>query len=534
MTPLGRIFLGVICAACVFVMLEWDTSTVKVPDKRVAEWMKVEARNATAIRVQLHDAEEVVRDREQMDSNSEAGEGAYKREKSEEKIKVKDEDQLPTSTQAERVEEPPVIPHKEAQAQQPAKSRPKKKKSNEKQVKHIVPVADERKKEEKAPTIASSPNPDQEKVVVPAPNPDQEKKVVPESPKEHALRKRGRGHNKLANMAYRRSEPGEPETWQWKYLTGDPLDEELEDPDLDRTHLLTAAGMKEQFNKAKDNLIAEIKNKYGEYAEAMFQLEVTGTDAVVSKIGPHNLLKSSNQYTSKMKGQHVPVGEDSIGWNGLVRKLQIKLLQVQLGVIEEKEQRQQPSPRKKYLAKWLWMTAGEKKAAGFGNLYNQSITMVMQNAANEAFESLGIAFRTRNHAMRFIEMAPEVPLCSQQIYGSDFDSIFIDFDEDSAAVWKKPLFIRRAAMAASNQHPIIITDGRTKGDILTVMQNLATMGLPVLLVDGTVHGQMRDAAPSSDYKTKAEISQLPYNLQYFKCGAKGGCGSAMYDRSMCP
>ena len=246
--------------------------------------------------------------------------------------------------------------------------------------------------------------------------------------------------------------------------------------------------MKKVLHKAKANLVETIKEKYGNNTHAMYKLE---EDLTKGSVGSHHLFKSSTKFTKHYQGNPAPVDEESYAWNAWVRKIQIKLLQAQLGIIEE-----QGKPKKKYLAKWLWMTSGEKMAAGFGNLYHQTYTMVMKTSLKEVMDNLGIAFRTRNYAMRFSRAGPELALCSEQIFGSDYDSLSTDFYEDNPLQWRKAMFLHKAAMV-NPQRPIFFSFGKSKSEPLAILEKMGHMGLPVLVCDMKVDGQMRNFIPDT-------------------------------------
>jgi hypothetical protein len=59
------------------------------------------------------------------------------------------------------------------------------------------------------------------------------------------------------------------------------------------------------------------------------------------------------------------------------------------------------------------------KAAGHGNLHNETYTAFMEVAAQPIFESVGIEFEGRNYAMGGMRSAPEFALCQESIFGTD-------------------------------------------------------------------------------------------------------------------
>jgi hypothetical protein len=356
------------------------------------------------------------------------------------------------------------------------------------------------------------------------------------------------GHNKKGLRISEEKNIGEILTWMWEenaVWVGDPLEETLgqatstnsstivsvQDQLLDRRDLLDAKNIFQKVQQGKLKLREKMKELYGTHYEALY--EPNG-----QSLGAHFAFKSVTELNENTRGKHQPVTETCLGWNGLIRKLKIKLLQVQLAVLQEQQQQKQKqndSQCKRYLAKWLWMTAGDKNAAGFSNLFNQSYTMVMQESIRGTFESVGIAFQTRNHAMRALTAAPECAFCTAQFYGSDYDSIFMDFESARYDKWKQGFFAQRAALSA-NQLPILFSycSSKPKSPQLLSLQKLNYMGIPVLQYDGAIDFLMDKQIPNSAGKTKEQIEQeMGPNLRWYKCA--GTCiGKKDEYRKVCP
>lgn len=112
---------------------------------------------------------------------------------------------------------------------------------------------------------------------------------------------------------------------------------------------------------------------------------------------------------------------NSISRQRLLRRLQLKLLQ------------------NDGQSSFTWVTGGDSAAAGHGNLFSQSYTMVLEATAREAFRTVGINFVAKNYAMGGYVSAPELALCMESIYGSDIDVLMWDFGlqeaDDRVGLW---------------------------------------------------------------------------------------------------
>ena len=101
------------------------------------------------------------------------------------------------------------------------------------------------------------------------------------------------------------------------------------------------------------------------------------------------------------------------------RKLQMKILEVQMGVIDRSTGRCDCQGRKTYNnrkpnfpddTRFVWATGGHSAAAGHGNLYNESYTAFMVRGVKNVFESIGIDFVGRNYGMGGMDSGPQLAL----------------------------------------------------------------------------------------------------------------------------
>ena len=174
-------------------------------------------------------------------------------------------------------------------------------------------------------------------------------------------------------------------------------------------------------------------------------------------------------------------------------------------------------------------------AMGLGNLYEETATMVMANAIQDAMASVGIDFVAKNYAMRYHPAAPELALCSASIYGHGYDSIAYDFaygDDDSA--WKAALFVNRAALAVKHgtgQQPeqlpgvffllgLLVPIGVQKLKYqIDLIDEYEKSGLAVLATDMKIERLRYGTLPDTELvKSNTDWEAMPPNVRNLKCG----------------
>ena len=95
----------------------------------------------------------------------------------------------------------------------------------------------------------------------------------------------------------------------------------------------------------------------------------------------------------------------------MVKKYMIKLLQVQLGMLQEKlnpiercqEQCAPPTEghamKPNHFAKFLWVNGGHSASAGHGNFYRESYTAQLGRDVSPILSEIGLDFQVKNYAM---------------------------------------------------------------------------------------------------------------------------------------
>jgi hypothetical protein len=170
-------------------------------------------------------------------------------------------------------------------------------------------------------------------------------------------------------------------------------------------------GLLSSFRAARHRLYESLRADYGDYMEALFFQNSTslGRKALVSELG--------------------------LSWKRWQRKLQMKLLQVQIRKAGDKK------------VPFVWAIGGNSVAAGHGNLFNQSYTAYLEGKIADVLSSLGMYFEGRNYAMGGTLSGPEIALCIKEIYGLDIDALAWDFGLVSFCRFQ---LVRRAALSTSH------------------------------------------------------------------------------------
>ncbi len=173
-------------------------------------------------------------------------------------------------------------------------------------------------------------------------------------------------------------------------------------------------------------------------------------------------------------------------------------------------------------------------------MWRESYTKVMERGVQDIFAACGIDFVARNHAMGSTQSAPEIAICSKEVFGTDIDVLLWDTAmTDGRDYWRMLMYFLRAGTLA--QQPAIVgynlgeghNGGRPKA-----IQAAEDTGMPAFQLDQTELGTIYDAIPDTFGLSDAEIAGMPKFLQKFKCGKqveKGdpGCGESKWNLTMC-
>ena len=270
-------------------------------------------------------------------------------------------------------------------------------------------------------------------------------------------------------------------------------------------------------------------------------------------------------------------GEGETSINRFRRKLKMKILQMQINLLgEEKDiegcdcaaslsvgaassNRERKMMRTRVLTdtptdttdsatdidsffnRFVWATGGHSAAAAHGNLYNESYTAYMTRAVEPIFAAAGIDFEGRNYAMGGMSGAPEVAMCNEAIFGTDADVISWDFGMTDGRAFEKTLLYASRSGVHRNRpmHVSMVIDGRGYQDRIKQIKKVEEQGLPAMMLQRTILGDVSNALPDMFGMTEADAQALPPFVRDFKCEGnleKGdpSCGLHKYNDDICP
>jgi hypothetical protein len=126
--------------------------------------------------------------------------------------------------------------------------------------------------------------------------------------------------------------------------------EPSEDP-FGGVNLATAEGLKQLFEGGREKYYTEnLQVNYGDYYKRIFF--TTNENGTKISAGNHVAFKSPAHARSPN-----PVKAPTKGWDAMVKKMQLKLLQVQLNYLKQKQQGKNPQ---KFLSKVTWANGGHR------------------------------------------------------------------------------------------------------------------------------------------------------------------------------
>lgn len=271
--------------------------------------------------------------------------------------------------------------------------------------------------------------------------------------------------------------------------------------------VLSVSEIKERFSSAEQALVQSLKFDYGN--ETYDKMFVTSD--------------------SRSQGKYVfqtPSGEAN-SWNRSKRKMMMKLLQAQIH-------------RKKI--PFVWATGGHSAAAGHGNFYDESYTNYLNKAAVPIFESVGLDFVARNYAMGGTNSAPEVAMCSKEIFGEDIDVLVWDFGmTDGGSIEKLFLYMYRG-VACNKNRPIGLAyhaGGRYERHRHSMMEMLEqNFSLPVFQSSEEVMVEVLANVPDTFGMSPEQIDSMPKFVRNFKCSnsietGEPFCSTSKFNLTLC-
>ncbi|GKZ01025.1 hypothetical protein MPSEU_001053900 [Mayamaea pseudoterrestris] len=222
----------------------------------------------------------------------------------------------------------------------------------------------------------------------------------------------------------------------------------------------------------------------------------------------------------------------------MVRKLQTKLLKVQLRAKDDDERRRQLHQRSDeqslsnmrqnrhlqdgsdtMMVPFIWATGGHSAAAGHGNYFNESYTARLEQLLAPVFASMGMRFVGRNYAMGGTSSGLEIGACVDQIFGLDIDMLSWDYgmtDGSNFGIFEN--YFAHAAIHPNRPGMVALNAVGRRGQArLDVMQHLEEHGMPVLYLNEETVNQVGDLLPDSFGKTEEELQAMGPLSRNMKC-----------------
>jgi hypothetical protein len=177
---------------------------------------------------------------------------------------------------------------------------------------------------------------------------------------------------------------------------------------------------------------------------------------------------------------------------------------------------------------FTWVTAGDVRAAGFGNQEGQSYTSMLDDTAREAFASVGVTLVAKNYGMYNSPSGPALAICINDVFGSDIDILNWDFAlTDRDFKYRAALFGMRASLHPTR--PMLMMVDRADDDRWKkFFWGEGKVGVALLdtqAMESVVRKHVPDSS-SADF----QIGLLPPAIKYLQCnGAIEGhvhCNSA--------
>jgi len=188
----------------------------------------------------------------------------------------------------------------------------------------------------------------------------------------------------------------------------------------------------------------------------VWDLEKNDTVTKRVSVGKHVIFKDVTHLATDSQGlyekhQQELTGKPPVAWARLIRKWQIKVMQLRLSILEERlnakaicldectrsANGEEDKGRQRKLGvqasggkytKVTWTTGGHSSSAGHGNLFTESYTARLGEALTPLLKNaLGFDFVAKNYAMGGTASADQVALCYNSIFGRDMDFFSWDY-----------------------------------------------------------------------------------------------------------
>ena len=341
-----------------------------------------------------------------------------------------------------------------------------------------------------------------------------------------------------------------------------------DDPAVTSSHLALAKEVQRIFQEQKRFLEDQVYEMYGtEYGQVLFAGSSRYYASIHQLLANHGNTKENDKDNDKDNDKQ---DSKSLSWERLVRKMQIKLLQMQLNYLNTQRYPHSDRPTSTSTSTSsssssttiVWVNGGHSSSAGHGNFLRESYSKVMERLLQHIFASINIQFTVRVRGMGDTSSGDEVALCMAQLFGTDADIITWDYGltdgKQPKQMWKIAMYAYRAAHLSqtvqdtssimskddqdnhyydARQRPALFAIHAAPGH-MEAIQELEQLGMTMLGQNQTAIKHLRDALPDMMGLNSTQISKLPKYLQYFKCQnaiEKGdpGCSQHKFNQSLC-
>lgn len=192
---------------------------------------------------------------------------------------------------------------------------------------------------------------------------------------------------------------------------------------FDGHDLTNPTAMQSRLQGFRDQWIEGLKKDYGEdHYRAIFEPLLPGDNPKTRvHVGKHRAFVDPNRLPRGGQKYEEVQGREGPAWYRMVRKWTIKVLQVQLNMLEEQigggstscpETCRSPTAssatgsesgsdahRNGVYGTYRWANGGHSASAGHGNFYRESYTAILGRDLQPILKEIGLDFQVRNYAM---------------------------------------------------------------------------------------------------------------------------------------
>jgi hypothetical protein len=165
----------------------------------------------------------------------------------------------------------------------------------------------------------------------------------------------------------------------------------------------------------------------------------------------------------------------------------------------------------------------------------------MERGVQGIFQTCGIDFVARNHAMGGTASAPEIAICSKEVFGTDVDVLLWDAGmTDGRAYWRMLMYFLRAGIMP--KQPAVVgfhLDQGLHGGRPKAMQAAEDTGIPTFRLDHEESRLMNGQIPNTMGLSDDEIAKMPKFVRNFRCtyqieNGDPGCNAEKWNLTICP